>query len=314
MPLVAICPNDHKVRVLDGCAGKKVRCPVCQAVFVAPAGGMPPQVPEKKQRRPVVDEPEDEAAEESGPTQRPRRPAVEESDEDGPEEPRKKKRRRRKVSRNDYQTVRSGLLLLILQMAVGMLGTVLGVIVGFIAGWSHSELLLAASGWIVLAGAVAGGILGLIGSSMCATVPAESGARGFIVASVVLILLSIGSSILPRMVSLAGIPPLAVACTNSLILAAAWFMLVLFLRQLGYHLGERGYARDAETLLVAGGVVWAGSVAGPFIGLGLVFLGGAGMIVGMIYGLAMLYGSIRYLLFGYLQLLVDFRGVLQGPK
>jgi hypothetical protein len=38
------------------------------------------------------------------------------------------------------------------------------------------------------------------------------------------------------------------------------------------------------------------------------------MIVGMIYGIAMLYGSIRYLLFGYLQLLVDFRSVLQGPK
>lgn len=105
MPVVA-CPNcSTRMTAPDSAAGKKVRCPKCQAAVPIPAGDefevvdepAPPPKPAKK--KPVVvedDEPprkkrsRDEADEDNRPRNKRRR---DEDDEDEDDRPRKKRRR-----------------------------------------------------------------------------------------------------------------------------------------------------------------------------------------------------------------------------
>jgi hypothetical protein len=99
---------------------------------------------------------------------------------------------------------------------------------------------------------------------LCAFVPRESGARGLILASLVLDVIAIPTGIYLALFNLPR--PELLVLGLSLI---AWMLFVLFLRRLAAYLDQKGSAHEAAGILVGGLLLM---VAGPLLGALLILL------------------------------------------
>jgi hypothetical protein len=144
----------------------------------------------------------------------------------------------------------------------------------------------AAYGVILQGGVLVGYLLMLIGPMLCLSVPAETGAKGYIVGSVILQLLNIcltlgsaalgAGSAIPSWVGLGGG---ATAMFGSI-------LFVLFMRQLALFIGRDDLAKHANIVLILGLVLIASAigaaVAATFLPSGIMLV-----IVVAIVGLAL---------------------------
>jgi hypothetical protein len=104
--------------------------------------------------------------------------------------------------------------------------------------------------------AAVGAVVLFVGQCLCAAVPRETGARGLVVASVLLLVFAVLLVVLGAL-TLAGQPDrpadlllvLSVACAACLLLAHVTF--ILFLRAIGGFLGRRGFVQGCTVYAVS---------------------------------------------------------------
>jgi hypothetical protein len=151
--------------------------------------------------------------------------------------------------------IRTGLLLLITAV---VLCFVAGLFAGFAgrgaAGMAQMMLIA------LIVAIIVAQILNLVGSIFCLSTPSETGARGWIVASVVTEVLSMIISL----VGLVGIATQELSGVQQLLGVVACVTFILFLRKLGIFIGRTDLAQRAVNLLILWGVLFA-VVAGSVV-------------------------------------------------
>jgi hypothetical protein len=261
--------------------GQAVACPRCRGLTEVPqlgvVAGLPPPAPARAQPAADDDEPV-----EARPRVRRQKQVANEYDnyDDEPITKRRTRRNRRgrheRVDTKGLDKVNLGLgchyarMVLVLFSAAGM---ILGMIGAFFG--AASALGQAGAGNTEGAGGNAGlaialillvivgvtirfivPLLGLVGSILCMWVPARSGAKGLIIASLVLDVISIPLSILLNLLSvLPGSVAVAAALGTipAFVLAfVAWALFMLFLRQLCNYLDEVPMGDEAMAILMRG--------------------------------------------------------------
>ena len=174
-----------------------------------------------------------------------------------------------------------GLTLVYYGIVTVLLSIVVIAVGGFVAAASRSQMALGAVFILGGLGVIVGSILNFVGPLVCLVVPAESGAKGLIVGSVIFQLANVIHSVVvlvaPRL-----IPETTSKVLNLLGLVAA-VLFVLFMKQLSEYIGRPDLAARARNVLVAAaalfviGVVVAVAIAataGPagLAGLGLLMI------------------------------------------
>jgi hypothetical protein len=135
---------------------------------------------------------------------------------------------------------------------------------------------------------LAGAILIFIGQLVCLAVPAETGAKGFIVAAVGFQVINIGASIVQTVMP--GVFSPLGALGVGLLGLLGYVFFILFLRKLGEYIGRLDFVQRAMNILygmiliivvgvVAGGAVWFH----PIFGLLILAVAIGGLIVFVMY-------------------------------
>jgi hypothetical protein len=157
----------------------------------------------------------------------------------------------------------NGIITLILAVLVGLL---VGLILAFAAGPGATLFVAGVAGLAVLGGL----IMVLIGTLMCLATPEETGAKGFIFASVALSVVGFIASIIGQFMQ--NTPVITLGTLASL---TANILFLLFLRQLSEFIGAFELAERAKLLLILLGVTVGFQVVafvGAFIALPLLGL------------------------------------------
>jgi hypothetical protein len=250
MAILLVCPNGHKSYVKDEHAGKKAACPICRAVVRVPdprltASPAPAPRPAPPPKLPI--------GLASNPVDEPVTVAPLDTDEDRP----RKRGRRQALSRVHrglgFHYARQiillvGLLISLLQLI--LLGPKLLPTADAPREGSVRSFLFTAVGFLVLLLSEGRGVIGILGSAFCAAVPAKSGARGLIVASLVLDCLTLP---LPLIVPfLDDLPGALLSLVGSVFGLVAWILFMLFLRKLAYYLDAEDCGDEAQHLLIKG--------------------------------------------------------------
>jgi hypothetical protein len=153
-------------------------------------------------------------------------------------------------------------------------------------------------------------LLGLVGSILCSFAPAQSGAKGFIIASLVLDLLSLPVAIVLQFVNLIpafkGIAVLG-AIPAFLMGFIAWAMFMLFLKQLCSYLSEDAMANEAMAIMMRGLLILC---VAPVLVIGLVVVVGVFMCCGLIPTGLLLFYSVYYF-FEFLRRQLDLIGSMR---
>lgn len=284
------CPNGHTLNLDEALAGKRVKCPKCQALVLVPGGQKETAVtaaaPKAKagavtKRKPVDDDDDDDEDE------RPRKKlGSRRSDDDDDEKPlssEEKRKERLRDRRRRLRIVNTGLLLHTIKLwiyALIVLAVILNniflIIVNVVADLAAADrdlspealLLFAFLQFIFLVGigigVVVAPIVGVVGSGLCLMVPKKSEARGTIITSFVFDLIPLFTSlvVLLALFDVFGMdietPEGGQKLTrlNQLIFAgngfftlSAWFLFMVYVRQLGQYIGQPGLGNEALNLI-----------------------------------------------------------------
>ncbi len=307
MPIVVECPNGHRSFTKEEHAGKRVACPVCRAVVRVP-------VPDERIRpRPV----------EPVPTVEPADARSDDSDPELEHRPRKKKGRSRRAA---LDRVHRGLgfhyakqILLLIGLLLNLLRMIfLGPrLTGLVEGQDEGAVksfLFAALGIVLLLVLVVRGVLGVIGSVQCAAVPPKSGARGFILASLVLDCLALPIPLVTQVADFGPLVGFLLAVTEGLLGLVSWVLFMLFLRKVAYHLDADEAGDEAMHLIVKGLLLLVGIplgvIAGAFIAL-LTCMRGFGAFLVAIVLLGIVFINF---LFEVLALIGRVRAAIRPPE
>ncbi len=178
-----------------------------------------------------------------------------------------------------------GIVLMLLGLLVGAAG---GLAAGMIAGPGASMIL----GFAGIGMAIVGAILSFVGPFFCLTVPAESGAKGFIIASVILQLGNFFITPALTLVDLPGFSGFTGTLASPLISFAGIMAFILFMQRLSSFIGRGELVARTNRVLVGAGLVfvsWMGiigyAVVGRAEGFGLFvpLLGLAALVVFVMY-------------------------------
>lgn len=225
MAVRVTCPNGHTLNLDEALAGKRVKCPRCQAIVTVPGGAKetavtskPPKV-KAAARRKADDDDDDEEEEED---ERPRRKAASPAkgrprdDDEEPLDAQERLKERLRDRRRRLRLVNTGLLLHLIKLWIYVIIVlslvvqnvfliVVSVVRDLAAGdrdLSPDALALFAFLQViflfgVMIGVILAPIFGTVGSGFCLMVPKKSEARGTIITSFVFdILPMIGSLIM----------------------------------------------------------------------------------------------------------------------
>jgi hypothetical protein len=190
---------------------------------------------------------------------------------------------------NGLGRICNGIILIIASL---ILGFILALVVGAAVGPRAAMLV----GMIVIVFALIGLAMVVIGTLMCLATPAETGARGLIIASVILEVTGFAMLVIDYFV-----PNIAIDTIGTLALLAGHITFLLFLKQLSEFIGAVPLAERAKLLLVLVAVT---------IGLRLALLFVAPALV-LLLALAMLVIELISL-FMYLRLLEGLRKAIQS--
>lgn len=124
-------------------------------------------------------------------------------------------------------------------------GLILGLVMAFAAGGGGGMFVFLVAGLAALIGI----IMVIVGTLMCLATPEETGAKGFILASVVLYIVGFCASVVGYLV---GSDP--VSMVGTLASLAANILFLLFLKQLSEFIGAIPLAERAKLLLILWGV------------------------------------------------------------
>jgi hypothetical protein len=277
------CPSGHVLAITPAMEGKRIKCPKCLAIMEVPIltaveNSAPPKPP------PL---PADAIQESSPPRERWRRDEEDDErprrsrrgrddDDDRDDEPRSRRARddddydeerdgkaKKKLRRRQMLAVRTGLLLFywkfILYLAAIFAYMFVSVLLK-LAGESSGLVMVALiiSGFATLAIFAAAPILGIVGGSFIGRVPQQTNARGLAGATLILEAVPAGCGILAMVngaISLRrpgfDLIGLVFILFSALASLAAFILFMLFLRQLAYHLKDRGTAKEAMSLMIA---------------------------------------------------------------
>jgi hypothetical protein len=152
-------------------------------------------------------------------------------------------------------------------------------------------------------------LLGLSGSILCLWVPSQSGAKGFIIASLTLDLVALPVGLLLRLLSL--FPEGQLLAVLGVVPAflmgfIAWALFMVFLQKLSSYFHEETLAEEAQALLIRGIVILVLAPVVFFILLGLALL----PCIGFIFVLMVL-GYSLYYFFLFLRRQLDLIGSLR---
>lgn len=140
----------------------------------------------------------------------------------------------------------------------GIILTLLGVMIAigsaFLAASAGPAVALA----LMIGGAgmaVIGSLLSFVGPFFCLAVPAESGAKGFIIASVALQLVNFIVSPIAAFVEVPAMYELVSNLAGPLAALAALFAFILFMRRLAAFIGQPQLLARADRVLVGAGLI-----------------------------------------------------------
>jgi hypothetical protein len=209
--------------------------------------------------------------------------------------------------------------LLVLLVSVGLLygGIFVGsILLTFGGGAGSVKSGLMGLGLIFVVSAIAGflisfiaPILGLVGSALCLWVPAQSGGKGFIIASLALDGVALVMGLVLRLVGLAmdnPIPGLVGVGFSYLLGCFAWAMFMVFLGRVCAYIDQPKMAEESGNLLIQGAVIMAVS---PLL---LLVVGALAVVpfAGIILSLGLLLASLKYF-FKFLRLQLDLVGSIR---
>jgi len=151
-------------------------------------------------------------------------------------------------------------------------------------------------------GLVVACVLLLVGPLVCLAVPAQSGARSYLIGSVVFQAASIAYAVLANLAPV-PIPP-AVSLILSLLGVVGTVLFILFMKKLAEYIGHRRLADRARNLLAT---LVATVVLGGVLGLGAVVLttagipaGTLGLVIGALGLLVLMLGLIAFVMYANL--------------
>jgi hypothetical protein len=154
-----------------------------------------------------------------------------------------------------------------------LLGAILGMVMAFAAGGGGGMLVLIVAGLAALIGFV----MVIVGTLMCLATPEETGAKGFVFASVALYVVGFIASAIGQFME--NGPLIAIGTIASL---AANVLFLLFLKQLAEFIGALQLAERAKLLLILLGVTVGLQIVtflGLFVDLPLLGLMGIAFLV-----------------------------------
>jgi hypothetical protein len=285
MTVRATCPQGHSLTVEDKLAGKKIRCPRCQAVFLVP--DLDDDYDDDEDDRPRRGRAREDDDDDDRPRRKARRPV--DDDEDDDEEPVDEETRRkleRQLKKKQLKLVDVGLLLHFIKLwmyVAGMLFGIAALIMFVIAGAQHSAAVAEAGakaqevepggGFVLFGFAIMvlmvfllnlfifmiGPLLGIVGSFLCCWIPKKSEARGTIIMSLTFDLVSLVAWLLALLANF-GIfgfedpgkrerMVYLLRAVDMFCLVASWLTFLTFLRGLGKYLGEPGVGNEALNLI-----------------------------------------------------------------
>jgi hypothetical protein len=282
MPIVIECANGHKSFVRDEHVGKKALCPICRAVVLVPdprltadpfgtpaAGNLAPPIPIQGAPESVQTmNPVTSGTALNSPTPGPAPAAV---------DPRLARKDAAPTKRQALEKVHLGLsfhyarLVLLLISIVTLIGCAV-----FSAMAAKEQKTVSTTGVLAIftvlmtAGlSFVQPILGIVGSIFCLWVPAKSGAKGFILASFIIDILTLpvglGLTILTIALQAGSGPSplnLLAAVATAPMGMASWILFIFFLRRLAFYLREDDHADDALRLVIqAVAIVLLGPIA-----------------------------------------------------
>jgi hypothetical protein len=289
MPINMLCPNGHQLVTEDQYAGRKVRCPHCQAIVVVPGAAqtavtaVPARAEPPRPERNEIDEgdviadediiSDEDIIEEEG--DRPRRRRRREYEDDDYDDRPRKKKKKVGMTRKQMSLTNVGLgfhyariLTILIAMTVVMVCSIIGVVGG--AGAAAGGDARGAAGALAFLGVVsllsnAVGLfvapaLGITGSSLCCFVPGKTGAKPLIIVSLALdgaafvlpilaIVLS-GAAALRGAGAGAGLAALAFILLGFVCQLAGFVLFMLFLRQLARFMDDDGSADEAISIII----------------------------------------------------------------
>ena len=352
MPLRVTCPKGHSLSLNERLAGKRIKCPRCQTSFVVEEDededkDEEEEAPRKSspsaKRRPRDEEDEEE--------ERPRRKKARDDDDEEDDDddivahksPEERRKDRIKDKRQRLRQVNVGILLHLIKLWTTLLmaffGLLLHVFATVVAGGAagaggdlgrESITLFALFAFIsamaVLVGVVIAPILGVVGSGFCIMIPKKSEARGTIIASFLFDIVGFIGTIVLAIASLGGIDMepqklsrlvSMVQNANLFFTLAAWFLFMVFLRQMAHYLQRPSLGNDALNLiayliveLIALIVVLI--ACGFLFGLMMPFLGAIMGLMMLFIVVIIWFGQFYYIFFyGMIRLLNAMRAIVK---
>ncbi|MEX2139766.1 MAG: hypothetical protein WD894_10930 [Pirellulales bacterium] len=151
-------------------------------------------------------------------------------------------------------------------------------------------------------GLIVGYTLGLIGTFMCLATPQETGAKGLITTSVVLMVIALVMTI-----ANVAVENMALAGLANILSVAGGIAFILFLKKLAEFIGAIHLARRAQSILIAL-VVGVGLL---IVSLGIAVTGGgAAIIAGLVIFVLMIGGLVVFVM--YANLINNLRKAIQS--
>jgi hypothetical protein len=232
MAVRVTCPNGHTLNLDEALAGKRVKCPRCQALVTVPGGAKETAVTAKQPakvkaaaRRKAEDDDDDEEEEED---ERPRRKAAASSakglardDDEEPLDPEERRKERLRDRRRRLRLVNTGLLLHLVKLWIYVVivlslvvNNVFMIVVNVVRDMAAADRDLSPDALALFAflqlifffgimiGVIIAPIVGTVGSGFCLMVPKKSEAKGTIITSFVFDVLPMVGSLIMILASL----------------------------------------------------------------------------------------------------------------
>jgi hypothetical protein len=277
MTLRLKCNCGRILRVQDSAAGKAVRCPACQEKVHVPAN--------MSDRIEVVDEVAQDV--------RGQRAADDDADDSPVERRPVTKKPRRSVS-SGMRMARIGVILLLAEIVLQILGFGLVILVlgAAVAAQSPGTALMAL---ITLIGVVViPPLLGITGIGLCLAVP-DSGVRTPLIGAILCRVVGIGLGLLTKLDVVTGIAAAVADGVNTMVTVCGFAMLMAGLRRLAELARSSSVAREAEGLMAFGIGFYIGAFIVGVLGAFSPCLAALGGLVLLVVGIMFLIRYIRVL-------------------
>ena len=206
----------------------------------------------------------------------------------------------------------------IVTVLLSVIVMVMGVCAAAVAGGRFGRLALGVTALAGL-GVIVGSILNFVGPLVCLAVPAESGAKGLIVGSVILQLGSVTHTVL--LVVAPGVISGPMSTAMNLLGIVAALLFVLFMKQVSAYIGRPDLAARARNVLLAAaalfltgvlGTVASLATAGPE-GVRSLAMDGPGALPGLALLMMVLAIGVLIVFVMYANLIDALRKALQHP-